>query len=201
MLNNMDDVDELDDDIDMRLSSIGVSVSPVITKEQIKALLSRYHWAQVYCTDVDPAEKTAFLEGPNSGWDIIDYGNALATSAGFYQWLSEPFSKTAAGATEDDSGESGGESDLVPTSTIRPTGTLYAQAWNAGQDLAALAAKANWSSIQVYSASRILIRSLTHHSQVAVTGVDLDLDDQRVLTLVSDSMGQLTSARQRPQKD
>ena len=166
-----------------RLSRLKLEVNHGVTKEQVAALLSRYHWLQI-CGEGSSVNEMPMeiYEGSRSGWDILFYGNAMCTSSGFFQWLSEP---PAFG--EDDDGD--GKEDLSPDEVVflGGRGTVIAQAWNVALDCLDIALDNGWKKIHVVSGSKVVQRSIIHNSTLPVSGIALDDRDLKILQAVDKS--------------
>ena len=169
------------DDVDQRLNRLGVKLDHGVTKQQVEALLSRYHWVQI-CGEGEAVDDMPVVvyEGERSGWDILFYGNAMSASPGFYHWLSEPMYDVE----EESDGD--GSADLVPDEilAVGRRGTIVAQAWNLGLDCLDIASRHCWESMRVVSGSKVVQRSLIHNSTIPVSGVALDERDVKILRIM-----------------
>ncbi len=122
------------------LSRLGLSDVDItqVRPEDILYLADQWQFLQV----VELSGEKAAYENPriiqlNSGWDLIDYGNAMATSPGKYMFGSGRF--RSRNDDDDDGGESGGGGH----------GTIVKQSFDSACELIQLAQNNNWKGVLI----------------------------------------------------
>jgi hypothetical protein len=114
-----------------------------------------------------------------SGWAILNYGNAIASSPGDYlfnyagQPQYEAMKKKSASLASHKGDDDEGGTDI---------GTLSKQRFTTAQDIVAAALKNGWDSIHIVDGEPLFIWAIWTHAQeknIAVTGYKFNKEDQK----------------------
>lgn len=150
-----------------------------LTDDEIQYMFDRFTHIQV-ATPNDPALPTYSppkVIQSQSGWGIINYGNAISSSPGEYLFNYAGLAqyqdmKKAAG--EDDDGEGGIDGTGL--------GTIHKQRFDTAEDIVKEALKNGWKSIHIVDGDPNFIWALWVHAEqngLSVTGYDFDENEQK----------------------
>jgi hypothetical protein len=142
-----------------------------ITKEQVAALIQRYHFLQIYGPGGKSLDAIECIRVESSAITVLNYGDAMTTSAGAAIYDTQPPSDV----TENYLG-----------------GTIVARMWNTARAMALKAKEMGWENIHVVDGSSLMKTAMLVHANevdLAITPADYSKAEVRKITALEKFLG------------
>ena len=183
---SLDELKKSIEEFERRFDAPPVDWGREVTHEEVRWLSDHYPFLQLVAAGGGkPSEKVEVIKAESTNWNIIDYGDAMGASPGYYVFSSGYFRMSK----ED------GEDDEEGGSMVNPgKGTIINQAFLTAQEMVQIGISRGWYGVHLVDYHRLMGRAAwieAQKSEVPVSGFEPDRKDKRIQGLLKKSSDQL----------